>query len=698
MSTYPGNYSNTWLLYQDLDHDAPDVGMPQIYANLSKNSTIPDVNGGYLWGDEVNKYFYLFGGEYFQQTPVQGFLLYAYDIINNFWLQLDVPQTANIAPVSYGAGTAVSSRGEGYYYGGWLSNNSVFGWGADNPPVATDGLVKYNFDKNSWTNITGPDTVRRAEGIMVFIPAGDGGMLVYLGGITDLYGNGTVTGQGLDTIFLYDVLSSKWYTQTASGTIPGDRRRFCAGVTWAEDQSSYNIYLYGGASMPPNTSGYDDLYVLTMPTFTWIKLYPTDGNVTGQYPHHSLTCNVVSGAQMLIIGGTFPLSSDCDVPQQWGTHNADLTEAFDPNKALWQLYAPNETTYVVPDVIVSAIGGGPTGGATKTAPANGWGSPDLPVLMTKTASIAARTPTRSIPAATGSGNGNSKGTTHLATGAIVGIAIGGLVAVLLLGFGCWTCLRRYRERRGVDGQLGVVPPGGGGRRFGRRGRRRPFNGSQSGYADPAYYGGNPVSGSIVGPDGRVIMMMQPPPHNRYTDAPTPPGGWSPQHGSPYSLYAPPSPYGPGYDPNGQPNNPQYVFARPPVELAASNGSGYMHLTPVGSVLDSGSNTATGTGSGTGTGTGSSGTYDVANQAAGGKSPSEHGSGRRVWTAQVSEVQIPPPRRSSNLSGGVPDRRRATGSDGGSPLARAQELSADAQYAQERPGQEQGPVHNTYYHP
>jgi hypothetical protein len=37
-------------------------------------------------------------------------------------------------------------------------------------------------DTNSWSNLTGPDDVRRAEGAMVFIPIGDAGMLIYFGG------------------------------------------------------------------------------------------------------------------------------------------------------------------------------------------------------------------------------------------------------------------------------------------------------------------------------------------------------------------------------------------------------------------------------------------------------------------------------------------------------------------------------------
>ena len=41
-----------------------------------------------------------------------------------------------------------------------------------------------------------------------------------------------------------------------------------------------------------------------------IKIFPS-GDGTGQYPHHSLSCNIISGAQMIIIGGTFPLTTQC---------------------------------------------------------------------------------------------------------------------------------------------------------------------------------------------------------------------------------------------------------------------------------------------------------------------------------------------------------------------------------------------------
>jgi hypothetical protein len=134
---------------------------------------------------------------------------------------------------------SISERGEGYYYGGWNSNATTPGYTGD--PIAVSNLVKYNMDTNVWTTSTGPDPTPRAEGVMVYLPASDGGLLVYFGGISQPYGNSTTVGVPMSTIFIYDIASSKWYNQTASGDVPDMRRRFCAGATWASDRSSYNM-------------------------------------------------------------------------------------------------------------------------------------------------------------------------------------------------------------------------------------------------------------------------------------------------------------------------------------------------------------------------------------------------------------------------------------------------------------------------
>ena len=88
-------------------------------------------------------------------------------------------------------------------------------------------------------------------------------------------------------ILVYSIGDDLWYKETATGQVPESRRRFCAGVAWAEDRSSYNMYdnleqvekivltsfsyLFGGAAIGEGV-GYGDVYVLSLPSFTWIKV------------------------------------------------------------------------------------------------------------------------------------------------------------------------------------------------------------------------------------------------------------------------------------------------------------------------------------------------------------------------------------------------------------------------------------------
>jgi hypothetical protein len=221
---------------------------------LTKSSLVPSTSGGALWPDTVNKRLFLFGGEY-QNSP-QGFSMWSYDVIYDNWTAItpDTTQTG-IQGASFGASYAAQDKGVGYYYGGWVSNTTNPNWGSA-APFALSTLLTYDFVHNTWTNNTGPDNIGRAEGAMTYIPASDGGMLVYFGGIQSSV-PGNWTGQGLDvskatlcckvalirlirqTIFLYDISNDKWYKQTATGDIPGMRRRFCGGASWSADYSSY---------------------------------------------------------------------------------------------------------------------------------------------------------------------------------------------------------------------------------------------------------------------------------------------------------------------------------------------------------------------------------------------------------------------------------------------------------------------------
>ncbi|KAE8165226.1 hypothetical protein BDV40DRAFT_80463 [Aspergillus tamarii] len=432
LSEYHDNATNTALLYADFDVN--NQGMPAVYNNLTKPADAPDVNGGILWPDTVNKMIYLYGGQYDQGTP-GNFSLWSYDALYNTWQTVDADTTqANIQRASYGAGVTIQDRAVAFYYGGWLSNSSVSNWGSKSPK-ALSTMLQYDMLQNTWTNSSGPDTIGRAEGSMVYIPASDG-MLVYIGGVQSA-NNGTTLGQPMDEILLYDISGSKWYTQKATGDVPDQRRRFCAGATWADDYSSYNIYLYGGAGAPEGL-GYDDVYILTLPSFKWIKWYPTDGSESG-YPKNAMSCTVVDGAQMLVMGGNKPNDTDCDAYPIYGLHNMYLGKQ-NPEDAVWAMFRPNITSYEVPSEIISAVGGSATGGATTTEPADGFDNRDLSVFFTRTYTAATRAPTRPIPT-------SSSGSKSKPVGAIVGGVIGGVAGVAILAAILFFYLRSRKKKK-----------------------------------------------------------------------------------------------------------------------------------------------------------------------------------------------------------------------------------------------------------
>ncbi|KAK5122577.1 hypothetical protein LTR85_003840 [Meristemomyces frigidus] len=449
---YTTNYTNTYLLYLDLDSLLNNF--PVEYANLSKPADVPSVQGGILWADTANRIFYLYGGEYNWTTPPPSqFTLWAYDAIYDTWnaTPSDV-SAAGISSVSFGAGVVVDDRALAYYYGGWQINATILGW--DGQPIAQPGLIQYDMLKNEWTNVTFIDGTPRAEGVMFYIPASDAGMLVYFGGVQQT-SNGSYTGVPLSTIYLYDIGSGKYYAQSTSGTTPGMRRRFCGGVSWADDHSSY---FYGG--LPPYGEqglGFGDVWILSIPSFTWTQWYPSS------YEHHSLSCNVIDQSQVIIMGGYFPNSSniDCDAKSIWGQHNLNLG-AEDVDAVEWYQFLPNVTSYEVPTTIVDVIGGGRTGGATLTTPTSGWANQDLETYFTRAYTPTIRTPTRYIPtpgATTTSAVPLPMPSVHSSktdVGAIAGGAVGGAVFLIAVGLLAWLCLRR-RGRKQREQATGGAP-------------------------------------------------------------------------------------------------------------------------------------------------------------------------------------------------------------------------------------------------
>jgi hypothetical protein len=287
------------------DLGTTNQGAPTILTNFTRNNTEPAVAGGALWGDSVNMALYLFGGQttghghpHGGHGGHDGFSLF--DLNLNQWnhSQGDRGQGGGGGgfrqhKVSWGASTSVDELGQGYFLGGWRENRTA-------PSAvgqrASSHLLRYDMTSGSFTNLSGPDHVGRAEGVMIFLPVSDAGLLVYIGGVLDPQRNGSVVPAPMEIVHVFDIATTTWYSQRASGDIPPVRRRFCAGATWPDDRTSLNIYAYGGLSAGADGNAFDDLYILSLPSFQYLKWWPTKPS-TGR-PRHSMTCNVVGRSQV----------------------------------------------------------------------------------------------------------------------------------------------------------------------------------------------------------------------------------------------------------------------------------------------------------------------------------------------------------------------------------------------------------------
>jgi hypothetical protein len=156
----------------------------------------------------------------------------------------------------------------------------------------------------------------------------------------------------MDTIDIFDIGSlydgsgnGTWYKQKATGLVPEARMDFCLVSVSAADNSSYQIYLYGGRN---NTGFFDDIYVLSLPSFTWIRIF------TGSSPRAFHTCHLVGSNQIITIGGT----NDTDFLRgcDWESMGVAI---YNLNSGVWgSVYNASAGPYEIVEDISTIIGGG----------------------------------------------------------------------------------------------------------------------------------------------------------------------------------------------------------------------------------------------------------------------------------------------------------------------------------------------------
>ncbi|KAF2463097.1 uncharacterized protein BDR25DRAFT_246528 [Lindgomyces ingoldianus] len=361
MSSDPTNYTNSLLLYSDLL--VTQDGMPKMRSGSGKDSSVPSVAGGALWADEINQRFYAFGGYFTSSTP-SAFQTWTHDELHGLWSNVSTEGDV-MSYVAHGMSAVAPDAGMGYYFGGYHDNETDLGWTA--PRLYTSTLVEFDMVSRKYSNFTGSDGKGRGEGLMVFIPASTSGLLVYFGGVVQERPGGSVVGE----IWIYDISLRKWYQQNATGEVPDARTRFCGVAAWPDDESSFNIYIYGGLRPDAeNTNGstaLDDLYILSLPAFVWVKMYPASNQSQPSFGHHSATCNIINGTQMIVMGGSFPQTQFCDSPALYAQHNVDLGE-INADKDIWYLFNQDNPPYRLPIALTKVIGGTDKGGANITAP------------------------------------------------------------------------------------------------------------------------------------------------------------------------------------------------------------------------------------------------------------------------------------------------------------------------------------------
>lgn len=445
---------------------------------------MPEVSLGYLW----NSYdtLYLYGGQ-FSDSPAESpapFAIWQYDIGASRWSELDNDETAggdNAQPsgqtvqrAAEGAGISIPQLGRGYYFGGHLDGYTVEGWSQSVPRQYLTSLLEFtlpgygNPAVNSgrtagangiFRNITeggvqgSAGFPERADGTLVYVPGyGDEGVLIGLAG-----GNNATFTQ-LNIIDVFDIATSSWYRQATSGSPPDVRVNPCAVVASSADGTSTQLYMFGGQNLIPQgeQKQYDDMWILSIPSFTWIEVDMSDQSVPpGRAGHMCAAWN----SQMIVWGGYVGQDLSCDSPGIYVFNLSSLSwqneyRAFSDGKDELNRQAAQDDDnsalegsfgYAVPEKVQEVIGGNAIGSATITEPVQtptsgpmATGSPRTYTVTGADGSVATETV---VPGASGSGSGGSSGTN---AGAIAGGVLAGILGIIALYLAY--CVYVYRKQ------------------------------------------------------------------------------------------------------------------------------------------------------------------------------------------------------------------------------------------------------------
>ncbi|KAJ5733904.1 cell wall anchored protein [Penicillium malachiteum] len=438
---------NEYLITADMNASwdwKTNISMTEIAKKVDANTgTDPPVNirGALFAGMEDNDSVYTYGGTVswinesfpgFQWPTAPAYTLWSYGISSGDWDQYDISLDAPYRPAG-GAYAEATDQGLGFYLNGFIDNGSSSLY-ADytNFQRYLDGLIVLDINTQEAVNISTSDLTNypRAMGGLVSLPnLGSQGIMV-----------------SFDSVDFFDVASINttnssvnWYTQSTTGDIPDPRTDFCVIAASAPDNSSHNIYLYGGKG---NSTVYDQMYILSIPSFEWVKLYE------GSSPRYGHTCHLVAQSQMLTVGGVEyeDITENCD----WEDKGVAIMNLRD---STWgSVYNANAGEYLVPSKVYGVIGGSATGNATMTKPSNGFSNEAVEAFFDRKVAVATNgsstTSTNTAPTIISAKDASSS---SLAGGTIAGIVIGCIAgAILVAMLVAYFIFKRRKQQPSVE--------------------------------------------------------------------------------------------------------------------------------------------------------------------------------------------------------------------------------------------------------
>ncbi|KAI9740608.1 MAG: hypothetical protein M1834_005189 [Cirrosporium novae-zelandiae] len=425
------------------------LNISQVAINKTANPTTGTSspifqNGALFQGPPSDSQIYLYGGATtsintsfpdWQQTYSNQYNLWGFDTESHEWSQYDVFSVVPDRP-SWGGYSEAPDLGLAFWFNGVLTNYSSPSTSyLASKTLFLEGMVVLDLTNQTARNIS-TDSVTgsrpRARGGLQYVPGlGEKGVLVAFGGATGPESDPIKSNSSNLDVFDVAALnssdpSSGWYTQEITGTVPDPRVDFCAVMESAPDNSSHNIYVYGGWDPSKDETYFDEIWVLSLPSFRWIKIF------TGSSPRFGHTCHLVGHRQMITVGGLDNKQNNdsCD----WEYKSVAI---YDLTSGVWgSVFDAFKQSYVVMDIIYSAIGGNENGNATTLLPQGGWSSPRIAKLFTGTTDQNA------------AGSGSSASTSNsLSGGAIAGAVVGSIVGAILIVGALGFFLRKRKQRR-----------------------------------------------------------------------------------------------------------------------------------------------------------------------------------------------------------------------------------------------------------